>query len=461
MALTGLQIYKLLPKTNCKDCGFPTCLAFSMKLAQQVVELSACPHISEEAEQALSAAARPPIQLVTVGAGDGAISVGNEVVMFRHEKTFFNPTGLVVRVKTSQPPEDVAGTVAAVDAFSVERVGLDLKLSGIAVEDADGDAGGFASAVESVASATDLPLILMSKDPAVMKAGLAKVGGRRPLIYAATTDNVAEMAALATEHKCPLAVYGQDLAEVAEVAGQAGKAGVEELVLDPGVRDFAGTLGLFTQIRRLALKASDRLFGYPTIAFPGESADSPEEETLLAGQLIAKYAGIVVMDHFAPHSAYALLTERLNIFTDPQRPIQVEPGVYPIREPDKDSPVLITTNFSLSYFAVMGEVEGCGAPAWLVVCDTDGQSVLTAWAAAKLDGEVIAKAVTRNEVEARVDHRFVVLPGHVAVLSGEVEEELAGWSVIVGPREAADIPNFLKNVWTARLQESRLEGASR
>ena len=460
MALSGLQIYKLLPKTNCKDCGFPTCLAFSMKLAQKAVELSACPHVSEEAQQALEAAARPPIQLVTVGTGDSAFSVGNEVVMFRHEKTFFNPTALVAKVKTSQSRDEIAAAVSTVGAYSVERVGFDLRFNGIAVEDADGDAEAFASTVELAASGAGLPLILMSKDPEVMKAGLAKAEGRRPLIYAATKDNVAEMAALAAQHKCPLAVYGDDLAEVAGVVEQANEAGVHELVLDPGARDFAGTLSLFTQIRRLALKASERLVGYPTIAFPGESADSPEQETLLASQLIAKYASIVVVDHFAPHSAYALLTERMNIFTDPQKPIQVEAGVYPIRDPERDSPVLVTTNFSLSYFAVTGEVEGSGASAWLVVCDTDGQSVLTSWAAGKLDGETIAKAISSNEVGARVDHRLLMIPGHVAVLSGEIEEELPGWTVLVGPRDAIDIVSYLKNLWPARLEEARLQEAS-
>jgi acetyl-CoA decarbonylase/synthase complex subunit gamma len=287
-----------------------------------------------------------------------------------------------------------------------------------------------------------------------MKAALAKVADRRPLVYGATSDNVTEMAALAKENNCPLAVHGADLAEAAEVAEQAAGAGMEEIVLDPGVRDFAGTLSVFTQIRRLALKG-ERSVGYPTIGFPGEGTESPEEETLLAAQQIAKYAGIVVLDHFAPHDAYVLLTERLNLFTDPQRPIQVEAGIYEIREPSNDSPVLVTTNFSLSYFAAMGETEGSGFPAYLVVCDTDGQSVLTAWAAAKLDGEVIAKAITSTEVADRVNHRYVIIPGHVAVLSGEIEEELPGWSVLVGPREATDIPNFLRNIWTARLQEAK------
>jgi len=461
MALTGLQIYKLLPKTNCKDCGFPTCLAFSMKLAQQAVELSDCPHVSEEAKQALESAARPPIQLVTVGAGDRAFSVGNETVLFRHEKTFFNPTALMVRVKTSQSSDEIAAVISSVDKYTVDRVGIDLRLDGIAVEDTEGSADAFASAVELAASSTDLSLVLMSKDASAMKAGLEKAEGRRPLIYAATTDNVGDMAALAVQYKCPLAACGEDLSEVAGVVEEATKAGVEELVLDPGSRDFASTLSNFTQIRRLALKASERLMGYPTIAFPGEGTGSAEEETLLAGQLVAKYAGIVVLDHFAPHSAYALLTERQNIFTDPQQPIQVKADVYPLRDPGKDSPVMVTTNFSLSYFSVTGEVEGAGSPAWVIVCDTDGLSVLTAWAAAKFDGETIAKAVNAGEVADRVDHRLLIIPGHVAVLLGEIEEELPEWSVVVGPREATDIPNFLKNIWTARLEESQLQGAGR
>ena len=461
MALSGLQIYKLLPKTNCKDCGFPTCLAFAMKLAQKGVELSACPHVSEEAKEALAASARPPIQLVTVGNGDRAFSVGNEVVLFRHEKTFYNPAALAVRVKTSQPEDAVATLLSAVNDYTVERVGIDLRLNAIAVEDDTGDTAAFASRVGQAATATDMPLILISRNPSAIEAGLAKMKDGRPLIYAADADNVDQMAALAAKHKLPLAVYGQGLSQVAEVVEKANKAGVEELVLDPGGRSFGETLTLFTQIRRLALRANERLVGYPIIAFPGEGARSPEEETALAGQAISKYAGIVVLDHFSPSSAYPLLTLRQNIYTDPQKPIQMEPGVYPIRDPDRNSPVLVTTNFSLTFFSVTGEVEGSGMSAWLVICDTEGQSVLTSWAAGKFDGEKIAKTVTSHELDARVDHRLLVIPGHVAVLSGEIEEELPGWSVLVGPREAIDIISYLKNIWVTRLQEAKLEEAKR
>ncbi|MDP3062277.1 MAG: acetyl-CoA decarbonylase/synthase complex subunit gamma [Chloroflexota bacterium] len=452
MALSGLQIYKLLPKTNCKKCGFPTCLAFAMKLAQKGVELSACPDVSEEAKQGLAAAARPPIQLVTVGSGPKAFSVGNEVVMFRHEKTFINPTAFAVRVKSSQSSEAIARTVTAASGYAVQWVGKKLYLSAIAIQD---DGGDFAACVEQVAGRTDLPLILMSTKPAAMSAALAKVSGKRPLIYAATKENVAEMAALAKSSQCPLAAYGKDLAEMTDVVDQAARAGVEELVLDPGTRGFGPYLTAFTQIRRLALKANQRLVGYPTIAFPGEGTSSPEEAVVLAGQLVAKYASIIVLDHFEPAHAYALLTARQNIYTDPQKPIQMEPGLYPIREPGRDSPVLVTTNFSLTYFSVASEVEGSGMPAWLVVCNTDGQSVLTSWAAGKFDGERIAKAIISKEVGDRVSHRLLVIPGHVAILSGEIEEELKGWTVLVGPREAIDIPGYLKNIWSARLQEAK------
>lgn len=454
MALSGLQIYKLLPKTNCKDCGFPTCLAFAMKLAQQGAELSQCPHVSEEAKQALAASARPAMLPVTVGTGERAFTVGNETVMFRHEKTFVNPTAMVVRVKASDAPDAVMETVSKVDSYTAERVGIDMRFNGIAIDSSNGDAGAFASCVQQVAGKTQLPLILMADQPSVMEKGLASVKDRRPIIHAATKSNVGEMAKLAAQYKCPLAVKGETLADLAEVAEQAVKAGAQDLVLDPSPKDFGSALTLLTQIRRLALNARQPLFGYPVMALTGPATSSPLEEVALAGQLVAKYANVVVMDHFSPSSAYALLTERMNIYTDPQKPIQVEPGVYPIRDPGKESPVLVTTNFSLTYFSVAGEVEGSGASAWLVICDADGLSVLTAWAAGKFDGERIGKAVKSTAVADKIRHRLLVIPGHVATLSGEVEEELPDWNILVGPRESMDIPNYLKNIWAAKLHET-------
>lgn len=446
MAMSGLQIYKLLPKTNCKDCGFPTCLAFAMKLAAKQVELGDCPHVSDEATEALSAASAPPIRLVKVGTGDREFQVGNETVMYRHEKTFFNKPGLALRVKDTEDAGAIAGKVEMVNNYCVERVGIDMTFSAVAIDNASGDAGTFAGTVEAVRAQTDLPFVLISDNADALKAALDKEGGHQPVLHTATIDNWEAMAAVAKEAKASLVVRSQDgLEELADLTKRLGDAGVENLVLDPGSRDLATSLSQVTQLRRLALKKNFRPLGHPIITFPGEVADSDEDEIVAATQYIAKYAGIIVLDHFDPAVAYPLLTLRLNIYTDPQKPISVDPGVYDFNSPTADSPMMVTTNFSLTYFSVAGELDGGGMPAWLLICDAEGMSVLTAWAAGKFDAETIAKAVKTFGAGDKIAHKKITLPGHVAVLSGELEEELPGWQIQVGPREAVDIPAYLKS----------------
>jgi len=447
MGLSGLQIYKLLPKTNCKDCGFPTCLAFAMKLSQKGVELSACPHVSDEAKEKLAASAAPPIRLVTVGSEEKKIAVGNETVLFRHDKTFFNQPGIVVRVKDTLPADEINNLAGKAAGYSVERVGMDLTLDGFAVENASGDATKFAAAVEAVRQVADWPLVLMSADPQAMEAALAQAG-ERPLIYAATADNWEAMAELAKKHKAPLAIKADTLDGLADLSEKVGKAGVPDIVLDPGARGLVDSLAALTQLRRLALKKNLRLLGFPIITFPGEGAEDADEEAVLAAQFVAKYGGIIVLDHFDPAVIYPLLTLRLNIYTDPQKPIQVSPGVYEIGAPKPESPLLVTTNFSLTYFSVAGEVESSGVPTWLLICDSEGMSVLTAWAAGKFDAEKVAKTVKQFGVADKLGHQKIVIPGFVATISGELEEELPGWEIRVGPREAVDITGYLKNVWT-------------
>jgi acetyl-CoA decarbonylase/synthase complex subunit gamma len=447
MALSGLQIYKLLPRTNCKKCGFPTCLAFAMKLAAKQAELSACPTVSDEAKAALEAAAAPPIRLITLSAGERKVEVGNETVLFRHEKTFFHQPGLFARVRDTQSADEIKKIASEVAGYTVERVGITLGLDGLAVENASGEAGTFAGAVAAARSAGDLPLILISDDPVAIKAGLEKAAGTRPLVCGASEANWEEMAKAALAGKAALAVVGNgDLNALAALVEKVKDAGVEDIVLNPGVRGLAATLALQTQIRRLALKQNLRLLGYPTISFPGEGVSSGEQ-AVAAGQDIAKYAGFIVLDYYTPADVYPLLTLRQNIYTDPQKPIQVSPGLYEINNPQAGSALLVTTNFSLTYFSVAGEVEGSGLPAWLLICDAEGMSVLTAWAAGKFDAERIAKAVKSSGVEAKLDHKKIVLPGLVATLSGELEEELPGWEILVGPRESIDLPGYLRNVW--------------
>jgi len=437
MALSGIQIYKLLPQTNCKECGFPTCLAFAMKLAAKQVELSACPYVSDESKEQLAASSAPPIRLITLKADGTEVKAGNEVVMFRHEKTFYNKPGLFVRFKASDG--DIAAKATEADKYSVNYVGMDFSLDGFAVE---ADGGDFAAAVKAVRGASKKPLILIG-DAATLPAGLEACSGENPMIYAADASNWEAMADLAAKYKSALVVKGESLEELAELTEKIKAKGVEDMVLDLGGKNMAEWLARSTQVRRLAIKQNFRALGYPVIAFPGDAGDVGKE-SVYAAQSIAKYAGFVVLDTFTPELAYALLVLRENIYTDPQKPIQVQPGIYEINNPTADAPAMVTTNFSITYFSVANEVEGSGLPAWLVVTDAEGMSVLTAWAAGKFDAERIAKAVKEFDVASKVNKKRIVLPGHVAVLSGELEEELPDWEIRVGPREAVDIPAFMK-----------------
>ena len=286
------------------------------------------------------------------------------------------------------------------------------------------------------------PLILISRDPKIMAAGLLAIDGEAPLIYAADENNFEAMADLAKQHKTSLAVVADSLDRLAALTEKIKAKGVEDLVIDPAARDLHTSLALNTQIRRLAIKKNFHALGYPTIAFPGESAI----ESVAATQAITKYAGFIVLDHFQPEMIYPLLVLRQNVYTDPQKPIQVQPGLYEINNPRPEDPVLVTTNFSITYFSVANEVESSGLPAWLLVADAEGMSVLTAWAAGKFDAERIAKGVKQFGVADKVSSKRIVLPGHVAVLYGELEGELPGWEIRVGPREAVDLPAFMKQV---------------
>ncbi len=444
MALTGIQIYKLLPQTNCKDCGLPTCLAFAMKLSAKQIELAACPHVSEDSKVQLSESAAPPVRLITLKADGHEVKVGNEVVMFRHEKTFYNKAGLFVRVQDSDSPDALKTAVAKADAYAVNYVGMDLTLDGFAVAATSGDAKKFEAAVAAVRSATKRPLILIGSDPGTIEAGLKVLDGETALIHGADATNWEAMAALAKKYGAALTVSGGSLEVLAGLTDKIKATGVENMVLCPVADTLSKSLALNTLIRRLAIKKNFRPLGYPILA-PCSDPD-PTREAIWAAQAVAKYAGFVVFDHFSPETAYALLVLRENIYTDPQKPIQVQPGIYEINSPKPEDPVMVTTNFSITYFSVANEVEGAGLPVWLLVTDAEGMSVLTAWAAGKFDAERIAKAVKEFGLVDKLSKKRIVLPGHVAVLSGELEEELPGWEVRVGPREAVDIPSYYKQV---------------
>jgi acetyl-CoA decarbonylase/synthase complex subunit gamma len=445
MALSGLEIYKLLPKTNCKECGFPTCLAFAMKLAAKQVSLSACPYVSDEAKEKLEAASQPPITLVEIKGDEGEVDVGNETVLFRHEKTFYHRPGIFWRLKDTEDLETLKSKVAEADAYKVDYVGIDLFLDGFAVDATSGDTATFNNTIAAVRSVSKKPLILIAPSAELLKAGLEATDGTRPLIYAANEENWEAMAEVAKEAGVPLVARAETLDDLADLTQKIKGAGVEEIVLDPSVKGYKDSLETLTSLRRLALKENFRPLGFPVVTFPGTNENA--DEILLAAEQIAKYGGLVVLEEFNPASLYALLVLRQNIYTDPQKPIQVQPGVYEINSPDANAPVMVTTNFSITYFSIANEIEGSGWPGWLLVADAEGMSVLTAWAAGKFDAERIAKDAKTFNIEEKVTHRKIILPGHVAVISGELEEELPGWEIMVGPREAVDIASYLNAMW--------------
>lgn len=449
MALTGIQIYKLLPKTNCGECGVPTCLAFAMSLAAGKAELAACPYVTEESKAELADASAPPIRIVEIGAGERKLKMGGETVLFRHEKTFLHPTGIAVLVTDEMADDEVAGRLERFKALEYERVGLTLKADLVAVKSLSGDAGKFAALATKVKNQTDGGIILMTEDAAVMEAGLKACGDCKPLMYAATKENADAMSALAKEHGCALTVKGDGLDEVSELTTRLTAAGLNDLVIDSGARAPRKVFEDQIFIRRAALLKKNKALGFPTICLPCEMTDDLMKETLMASMCVAKYGGIVLLSDLQGHSLFPLLLARMNIYTDPQRPMATSPGIYEIGGPSEDSPVLVTSNFSLTYFIVSGEIETSRVPAWLIIVDTEGLSVLTAWAAGKFVGDVVGTAIKKCGIEEKINHKKVVIPGYAAAILGDLEEELGSdWEVLVGPRESAHIPAYLKE-WKA------------
>jgi len=444
MALTGIVIFKLLPKTNCGECGVPTCLAFAMNLAAGKVELAACPYVSEEAKARLEEASAPPIRLVTIGVGARALKIGGETVMFRHEKRFENPPGLAILFSDAMDEAEVNARLERLGQLQYERVGLKLRPELVAIKAESGNAEKFAALVNKVKQGTDANIILMSDNPDLLAAGLKACADRKPLLYAATKDNVERVANLAKESSCPVAVKGSNLEEVIQLTTKLTAAKVNDIVIDSGSRALRQAFQDQIVIRSAALTKKFRPLGFPTIVFPCEMTRDPMKEAVIASVFVAKYGGIIVLSNLQGESLFPLLVERMNIYTDPQRPLATTEGIYEIGGPNENSPVLITTNFSLTYFLVSGEIESSRVPCYLLVMNTDGLSVMTSWAAGKFVADAIAPFVKKTGIWDKVKHKKLVIPGYIAAESGGLEEELAGCEILIGPRESAHIPAYLK-----------------
>jgi acetyl-CoA decarbonylase/synthase complex subunit gamma len=443
MALTGIQILKMLPKKNCGECDIPTCLAFAMKVAAGQAEIEACPYVSDEAKATIGEASAPPIRTIKIGAGDAQFTAGGETCLFRHEKRFENQTGLAVLIATDEDAASIDGKIKRANDFVYERVGVMMRNNLVAIKD-NGGASLADMAKKVMEGAPQQAIILMSDNVENLKAGAEACGANKPLLYGATGENVDAFVDLAKTTGCAIGVKGKNLDDLVETADKLLAAGVKDMVIDTGARTLKGAFEDNIVARRAAVKDKFKALGFPTIAFPCEMCDDLMMEAMIGSVLIAKYAGITVFSDLQGDILFPLLLEQLNIFTDPQRPMVVAEDIYPVTGPDENSPVLITCNFSLTYFIVSGEIEGSKVPSWLLIKDTEGLSVLTAWAAGKFGADLIAMFVNKSGILDKVKHRELIIPGYLATIKGELEEELPDWTITIGPREAGHLPAFLK-----------------
>ena len=449
MALKGTDVVKRLPdggKKNCRECGFPTCFAFAMKLATGGVALDKCPYLPADVKAELEEALAPPIKPVTIGAGKNALEIGVEEVIYRHEKTFVHQPGIALLISDTETDAEIDEKIKKIKELQFPWVGLTLKANVLALRFESGDKAKFEALVKKVCEGTDLPVVLMSEDVDVLLSARKICGDRKPLLYPVTKDNIDKIIAGIKGSPTPVVVRGNSVEELIPLTTQLKDAGIEEIVLDPIAKNMQEAIRDQTLIRRAALKQNFRPLGYPTIGFPCFIAKDEIRQVLLAAMFVIKYPGIIVLSDFGQYSLLPLLVQRLNIYTDPRMPMSVEEKVYEVLEPNDESPVLITSNWALTYFIVASEIEGSKVPSWLCVKDTEGLGVLTGWAAGKFSGDSIGPFVKKSGIEGKVKHRRLIIPGKVARIRGELEEALPDWEIIVGPREASEIAAYLPNL---------------
>lgn len=448
MALTGLDIFKLTPKKNCKDCGFPTCLAFSMKVAAGGIEIEKCPHMSEENLSKLSESTAPPMKALTVGAGANEYKLGGETVLFRHEKTLVNRNRFAVAIKDTDSADVVNSKIENIKKVDFERIGERMKAEFAAFIYTGNKEAYIANIKAVLASGAELAYMVVCEDVEVAKEALELLKDTNPILHGATAANYEQMVDVAAAGKYALGLRADSLEELYELTSKVQSKDYKELLLDAGSKTIKEAYTNAIQIRRTALKDGDRTFGYPSIIFVNDLAkDNKFMEIALSSIFTIKYGSILViedMDFARGHSVWAL---RQNIYTDPQRPMRVEPKAYSVNNANDESPVLCTVDFALTYFIINGEIEKSKVPTWLLIPDAGGYSVLTAWAAGKFSGSIIANFVKESGVEQKTKSRKLIIPGKVAVLKGDIEDSLPGWEVVVGPNESMQLPKFLKDLY--------------
>jgi acetyl-CoA decarbonylase/synthase complex subunit gamma len=446
MPIKGTDIVKKLPesgKKNCRECGFPTCFAFAMKLASGGTTLEKCPYLSPEVKEELEDALAPAIKLASIGSGENAVEIGNEEVIYRHEKTFVHQPGISLLISDKESEGEIDGKIKKIKELEFPWIGLTLKANLLAPYFESGDRSKFEALVKRVYENTDVGMVLISEDVDALFSARDICADRKPLLYPITKENLEKAIPKIKESPTPIGVRAGSIEELVPLTTRLKEEKLDELVLDPGSKNLMEGINDQTFIRRAAIKQGFRPLGYPTIAFPCFIAKDGLKEILAASLFMIKYAGIIVLSDVDKHSLLPLLVQRLNIYTDPRMPMSVEEKYYEIGEPNEESPVLVTSNWALTYFIVSSEIEGSKVPSFLCVKDTEGLGVLTGWAAGKFTGDSVGPFIKKCGIADKVNHRRLVIPGKVARIKGELEEALPDWEITVGPREASEIPGFL------------------
>ncbi len=445
--LTPPEIYKLLPKTNCGECGVPTCMAFAFKVARGKASPVECPYLSEEASAKLLEETAPPIAKIVISSRGKKVEIGGERVSFRHEDKFFNETALALELNDKMSENKIKHLLERVKKFKVERMGQTLRLNLLALKSCTGNPEIFRETVMKVRENTDLPLILCSFNPQVMMRGLEEIQGEKPLIFSADKRNLLQMSTLARRFKCPIAVHSEDsMSTMIQIIKRLKGMGIRDIVLSPPVRHLKEAVSNLTIIRRTAIDKGFNILGYPTITFSSAfNGIGGKEiwETILASTFILRYASIVIFKNLEEHNVLPILALRQAIYTDPRAPLQVKPGLYAIGNPGEESPVLLTTNYSLTYQLVSEDIKNAGLNCYLLVVNTDGLSVVCSVAGDKLKPERIAETIKETSLEEKVNHRKLVIPGRAARLRVKIEDE-TGWEVEIGPLDSREIKGFFK-----------------
>ena len=454
MALKALDIFKLTPKKNCKDCGFPTCMAFSMKVASGAVEVEKCPHMSNDAIAKLSEATAPLMKSLKVGSGESEYTLGGETVLFRHEKTFVSRNRYAVEFSDELSMEEIDSKIANMKLVDYIRIGEEMRVE-FALVKYNGNKDSYLSLINRLKeSELKIAYIVDCEDAEVAKEVVSLLEGTNPIVYGANKDNYTDMIDVVKGSNLALGVKASSLEELYSTVEAIQNAGYKELLLDVTGSNAKETYTNAVQVRRISLKEQDRTFGYPSIVFANRlSNNDPMMEVALSSVFTVKYGSIIVLDDINYSKALPLFALRQNIYTDPQRPMRVEPKIYPINNPDENSPVIVTVDFALTYFIVSGDIERSKVPCWLVIPDAGGYSVLTSWAAGKFGGNSISAFVKECGIEEKTKNRDLIIPGKVAVIKGDLEENLPGWNIVIGPEESMEIPKFLKEYQSKKSQE--------